>query len=68
MAEHPSTGPPSSEHERIRREAERVLDCRLLLNNPGSYSILILDAAGFIVKWSEGARILVRRLRRGHPG
>jgi PAS domain S-box-containing protein len=58
MAEHSSTGPPPSEHERVRRETERVLDCHLLLNNPGNCSILILDAAGFIVTWSEGARNL----------
>src|SRR3954447_6586009 len=55
MAKDFSTGPPSG---RENNEAERDLHCRLLLDTPGKYSILSLDAAGAIVTWSEGARTL----------
>ena len=55
MAKDVSTGPPSA---RDGNEGERDLHCRLLLNNPAKYSILIVDDAGIIVTWSEGARTL----------
>ena len=55
MAKDVSTGPPSA---RDGNEGERDLYCRLLFNNPAKYSILIVDDAGIIVTWSEGARTL----------
>jgi PAS domain S-box-containing protein len=55
MAEFPSTGRPS---EHGRRDEAEPLDWNLVLNDPRTYSFVLLDANVRIVSWSAGAQTL----------
>lgn len=57
MAHDPTTAPPNRPNKKVRK-ANRSIDCHLLLSCPAKYATLILNTAGEIITWSNGARTL----------